>query len=474
MPVKLKHMTNKNKAIVFFSLLFLTIIAPVYAVGIGSSQDSPSSKFLAVGESGNATTGSTTTGSTSAPSKYPVIAGITISDQSSAAELIIYFFNLAVAIGAFIAVIMVVMAGIEWMTSEGNPSKIESAKDKIKNTLLGVAVLLGSYVILNIINSNLTVINVRTLECLDGIKVETKDSKNKIKYNCINQDMSDIGFNILSTKDWSMNPDSIIRVFIYSEPDYKGTITSVNFGGDIKGAKSIYFEWNRPGMYLYSGTDFNNMPDPEGKISHPVFTSTSIKKLSDSDFDNTVSSIKKVDILSGGQSSWVFYQAVVFEDPQYRGSCSFVGSSIPNMSQPSNYYTTPIKKEMSSLVVYKVYGDVSKNRGKIFLYSGLGCSGIECQIEIDDSGPQNVADKCKGHFGDGDEVQSFKITGSLGLVLMTNPYSSPGQDSGICQYWDINDITEGTCYPKLKGESVYDDTSNVRPRAFMAFPVDRR
>ena len=84
----------------------------------------------------------------------PVYAAV--SPKSTAAEYIVYFFNLAVAVGAFIAVVMIVMAGIDYVTAEGNASKIDDAKGKIRNALLGLAVLLGSFLILNTINPGLT------------------------------------------------------------------------------------------------------------------------------------------------------------------------------------------------------------------------------------------------------------------------------------------------------------------------------
>ncbi len=83
--------------------------------------------------------------------------------DATAAEFIVYFFNLAVAIGGFIAVIVIISAGIDYITAKGEPAKIESAKGKIKNTLLGVVILLGSYMILNIINPSLSTIKINEL-----------------------------------------------------------------------------------------------------------------------------------------------------------------------------------------------------------------------------------------------------------------------------------------------------------------------
>ncbi|MFZ3054803.1 MAG: pilin [Minisyncoccales bacterium] len=99
----------------------------------------------------------------------PTIAGI--PENASAAELITYFFNLAITVGSFIAVVMLIMAGVEYIMSQGNPAKIEDAKKKILNAFLGIVVLMGSLIILNIINPELTVIKINDLEDQQSVEV---------------------------------------------------------------------------------------------------------------------------------------------------------------------------------------------------------------------------------------------------------------------------------------------------------------
>jgi len=96
----------------------------------------------------------------------PVLADIQIgefiiTDESTSEEVISYIFKILIGIGALIAVAMVIMAGIEWMTSDGNPGKIGEAKTKIKNALLGVGILLGSYLILYTINPQIVDVEIK-------------------------------------------------------------------------------------------------------------------------------------------------------------------------------------------------------------------------------------------------------------------------------------------------------------------------
>jgi hypothetical protein len=100
-------------------------------------------------------------GSLSVFAETQTIAGI--PKGATAAEFVVYFFNLAIGVGTFIAVVVIAMAGFDYVTAQGEPAKIESAKKKIQNTLLGVAVLLASYLILNIINPSLTTVKINDL-----------------------------------------------------------------------------------------------------------------------------------------------------------------------------------------------------------------------------------------------------------------------------------------------------------------------
>lgn len=89
--------------------------------------------------------------------QIPVIAGATASD------FVIYFFNLAIVMGTIAATVMIIIAGIDYVNSRGDPSKIEGAKKKIQDTLLGTAILLASFMILNTINPELAIIKIGDL-----------------------------------------------------------------------------------------------------------------------------------------------------------------------------------------------------------------------------------------------------------------------------------------------------------------------
>lgn len=84
---------------------------------------------------------------------YPTIAG-----QSPGGLLITYIrylFVFLVSATGFIAVLVLAIGSVEYMSSAGDVSKIKSARSKIVSSSIGILILLSSYIILYTINPNL-------------------------------------------------------------------------------------------------------------------------------------------------------------------------------------------------------------------------------------------------------------------------------------------------------------------------------
>lgn len=71
-------------------------------------------------------------------------------------EYISAAYRWGVGIAGVLAVIMVIVGGLTWMTAGGNSSQVETAKTYIIGALTGLVLALGSYTLLWIINPNLT------------------------------------------------------------------------------------------------------------------------------------------------------------------------------------------------------------------------------------------------------------------------------------------------------------------------------
>jgi hypothetical protein len=76
---------------------------------------------------------------------------------SGIASYLVGAYDLAVGIAVILAAIMIVIGGIEWMTSADNPGRIKEAKGRIFGAITGLAILLASFLLLNLVGGeNLT------------------------------------------------------------------------------------------------------------------------------------------------------------------------------------------------------------------------------------------------------------------------------------------------------------------------------
>ncbi len=97
--------------------------------------------------------------------QYPELGGIQPKTTSiSPQEYIKYIFNFAIWIIGIAAFGSLILGGVRFLTSIGNPSKRTEAKNQIAFAFLGVVILMGSYFILYSINPQLTVFESREIE----------------------------------------------------------------------------------------------------------------------------------------------------------------------------------------------------------------------------------------------------------------------------------------------------------------------
>ena len=88
---------------------------------------------------------------------YPTIPGApAITGDSTLAQYVQYFFVVEIEIGGIIGVISIVIAGIQILIAAGNPTAISAARERILDSVLGIALLMLSFIILNTINPQLT------------------------------------------------------------------------------------------------------------------------------------------------------------------------------------------------------------------------------------------------------------------------------------------------------------------------------
>ncbi len=78
-------------------------------------------------------------------------------------------FRITVGVGAVLAVIMVAVGGIEYMTTDSS-FKIGNARARITDALFGLAIILLCVVVFNLINNRLTNLDILTLKSQPGVE----------------------------------------------------------------------------------------------------------------------------------------------------------------------------------------------------------------------------------------------------------------------------------------------------------------
>ncbi|GAG82067.1 unnamed protein product, partial [marine sediment metagenome] len=97
--------------------------------------------------------------------EYPEIPGVpTPSIKGGIPNYVKYIFNFAIAFTGLLALLILIWSGTQYLTSTGKPDVLKSAKDRIKSALLGVLILLLSYLILITINPQLIIFQIPGLK----------------------------------------------------------------------------------------------------------------------------------------------------------------------------------------------------------------------------------------------------------------------------------------------------------------------
>jgi len=76
------------------------------------------------------------------------------ADENSLPIILGLVINGALSLLGVIFIVLMVLAGYNWMTASGNEQRIEEAKDTIKRAIIGLVIVLGSWAIWNFILVN--------------------------------------------------------------------------------------------------------------------------------------------------------------------------------------------------------------------------------------------------------------------------------------------------------------------------------
>jgi hypothetical protein len=405
--------------------------------------------------------------------QYPDINGISITDETTPTVYILYFFSLLVGLGGVIAFIVLVKAGIGFMMAGGEPGKISEAKNQMVGAFVGLILLYSSYLILNTINKNLLIIEVKPMDCSTmNICVEKKILvKGKLKTF---EEMSIASAN----ENLVLQPtESIIikryvgvkEIWGFNEVGYKGTpievyrdsaddLNTVATDIDISSLKSYKIITKAEGFYLY---DKPNYEIGDATIA-PFFLNGSVEDFNSTNpkFFNKTQSVDSI-MPRVMQSPPIYPGAMFFSEPRFSGQCygTYVDNSDLNQIQPRE--TVKFGYNVASVIFFHSSSSSSTlETGNVVFYNNLSCN------ENDES-----INKCRSFITGSDKpitfktdcnnsdfkVQSLKLSGSIGVVFM---------QGDRCQYFDKKDFKNGNCIPTIL------DSQVPNPDWALLLPVD--
>ena len=118
---------------------------------------------------------------------YPEIKTITgetiqITDETTPTGVLVYLFYILVSLGAVVALVVLVLAGLNLVMAGGEISKVSGAKKQIMGAAIGLVVLFSSYLILSIINPELLKIKANPIDC-DKVPICIEFTRVFIKIN---------------------------------------------------------------------------------------------------------------------------------------------------------------------------------------------------------------------------------------------------------------------------------------------------
>jgi len=401
--------------------------------------------------------------------KYPKMGNVEISSSTTFVEYAVYIFNFAIIVSGVIAFGVLIFAGIKILTSPDNPETRNDAKSKIIGALLGIVFLLSSYLILKTIGFEEP--DLTDLTPVSGVYLT--DTNGKVHY--VADSSTDLGF--ISAEVKFISPKEELTA-VYDVSDNKVDNAGIGSGGAFSG-KTIYFLWNRPGLYLYPNVNFGGRPR--------CFNS-SISSLTTFNFNDSASSLKfnNGTSTSGPGGLFEVYGALLFGEDSYRGEkCDYRAlNDAQDLSAAAGNFPAIGTKTLSSFYLFKTYagpvgGPALPSIGNATFYDHIDCKGNKYPVQVT-AGSYYDADLSHISFDgsfDGNKlpvennILSFEINGNFGVILNTEKAMK-----GRCQLFRKPANTN--CIRTLKGEYVYGEAIGVggniiqtyRIKSFFIFP----
>lgn len=296
--------------------------------------------------------------------EYPIIHGLKVEATTiPLADYVKYIFYFAIAISGLLAFGALIYGGVRYLTSAGNPAAVADAKDQIFAGILGLIILLSSYLVLNTINPQLVVLKTPELSGLPQITLPSSATGTVLLYAEKEYQNPVAGY---PSGGGSMNPPaSVVKSVKIEKPDDAVIFHALtNYGGS-----KICFRDSQADLTLYS-FDFGKIVPPFGN----------------GDITDDIQSLKVITNDKCLEPGIVFAQDVDNTDPilLYRGqdwkegivlSYSSIGQ-VRGTKTPTEINSMKIKDPSLAVRFYEKVG--YDDKGKMICFKSPGFTKPPC------------------------------------------------------------------------------------------------
>lgn len=190
--------------------------------------------------------------------QYPPIPSLPyqITEHSSLAQYIGYFFALAIIAAGILAVIVLSIGAIRLIISTGNPTSRKEATDMIKGSILGMVLVMASFMILRTINPSFIEPTQTSLPPVEGIYYFNGSEKQPAPMAEANTKNRPQGYDQIL---YDCSSGSDLFIWKFPNKNFEGVdsafVETLACGSstDIAGAGSFKMAFKSPGIYYFLG-----------------------------------------------------------------------------------------------------------------------------------------------------------------------------------------------------------------------------
>ncbi|PIR58471.1 MAG: hypothetical protein COU70_00625 [Parcubacteria group bacterium CG10_big_fil_rev_8_21_14_0_10_35_15] len=176
-----------------------------------------------------------------------------------------YIISFGIVFSGIIIFGSMLFAGFLYMTSSGNPASMKDSKGRILSSFLGIIILLSSYLILNTINPNLIILQIKGLGSTKGVVFIGADDEYITRTDVPNFDETGITPNQVNILSPNVEVIACAQPCVRENPGFDcfdvsncpgPAITTETPGPQSFSGMAAKIVWKTPGVYLYDETDY--------------------------------------------------------------------------------------------------------------------------------------------------------------------------------------------------------------------------